>query len=155
MYGNKVLWMESRLKSVVTGLFVLALTCAPAAAAKLFRGPVEAVVLSIVDGDTFLAEALVWPGHSVRINVRIRGIDAPEMKARCGAERRAARKARDALAAIFGDGRVAISNISGAKYYGRVLADVATPDGQAVASILLGEKLVRPYAGGRREPWCG
>lgn len=146
--------MESRLKFAMFGLFALALACTPAAAAKLFKGPVEAVVLEVLDGDTFLAEALVWPGHSVRVNVRIRGIDAPEMKARCDAERMAAMRARDALAGLFGGGSVAISNISGAKYYGRVLADVATADGQAVAPILLGEKLVRPYGGGRREPWC-
>jgi micrococcal nuclease len=125
-----------------------------AAAAKLFRGPVEAVVLEVLDGDTFLAEAVVWPGHTVRVNVRIRGIDAPEMTARCEAERAAAERARDALASLFGTATVAISNIAGAKYYGRVLADVTTADGQGVASILLDEKLVRPYDGGRREAWC-
>jgi endonuclease YncB( thermonuclease family) len=141
------------------GLVVLscaaALAYTPAAAAKLFRGPVEAVVVEVLDGDTFLAEAFVWPGHTVRVNVRIRGIDAPEMKARCEAERVAALKAREALASLFGEGPVAISNISGAKYYGRVLADVTTSDGNAVASVLLGESLVRPYDGGRRDPWCG
>ena len=139
--------------ALVFGLLA-ALAPAPAKAAKLFRGPVEATVLEVLDGDTFLAEAVVWPGHTVRVNVRIRGIDAPEMKARCGAERAAAEKARDALASLFGEEPIAISNISGAKYYGRVLADVTIAGGQGVASILLGEKLVRPYEGGRRGAWC-
>jgi micrococcal nuclease len=146
--------MDSRLKLALAGSVALTLACHPASAAKLFRGPVEAVVVEVLDGDTFLAEALVWPGHTVRVNVRIRGIDAPEMKARCGAERAAAEKAREALTSLFGADRIAISNISGAKYYGRVLADVTTAGGQAVASVLLGEKLVRPYGGGRRETWC-
>jgi micrococcal nuclease len=147
--------MDSRLLCfLLTGL-AASLACLPASAAKLFRGPVEATVVEVLDGDTFLAEALVWPGHTVRVNVRIRGIDAPEMKARCNAERTAALKAREALASLFGDGTVAISNISGAKYYGRVLADVTTADGHAVASVLLGERLVRPYGGGRRGAWCG
>ena len=127
----------------------------PALAAGTFDGPVEATVVEILDGDTFLADAQVWPGHSVRVNIRIRGIDAPEMKARCAVEKAAALRAREALTLIVGDGRVSISNIGGAKYYGRVLADVATQDGQAVAAILLGEELVRAYAGGRRESWCG
>ena len=139
---------------LLTGL-AAALACFPASAAKLFRGPVEAIVVEVLDGDTFLAEAIVWPGHSVRVNVRIRGIDAPEMKARCDAERAAAERAREALTSLFGADPIVISNISGAKYYGRVLADVATADGQGVASVLLGEKLVRPYDGGRREAWCG
>ena len=132
-----------------------ALASLPASAAKLFRGPVEAVVVEVLDGDTFLAEALVWPGHTVRVNVRIRGIDAPEMKARCDGERAAAERAREALALLFGSGPVAISNIASAKYYGRVLADVTTADGRVVAPVLLGERLVRPYGGGRRESWCG
>jgi micrococcal nuclease len=145
--------MDSHMMfTAVLGL--LALAPSPAAAAKPFRGPVEAIVLEVLDGDTFLAEAVVWPGHTVRVNVRIRGIDAPEMKARCDAERAAAEKARDALASLFGEQPVAISNISGAKYYGRVLADVTTAGGQGVASILLSEKLVRAYGGGRRGAWC-
>ena len=132
----------------------LAAGLAVPAQAGTFSGPVEATVIEIIDGDTFLADALVWPGHSVRVNIRIRGIDAPEMKARCGVEKAAALRARDALALIVGDGPVSISNIGGAKYYGRVLADVATPDGRAIASLLLGEELVRAYAGGRRAGWC-
>jgi micrococcal nuclease len=147
--------MDSQLKLALIAPIALTLACFPASAAKLFRGPVEAVVVEVLDGDTFLAEATVWPGHSVRVNVRIRGIDAPEMKARCDVERDAALRAREALASLFGEGAIAISNISGAKYYGRVLADVTTADGQGVASVLLGEKLVRPYGGGRREAWCG
>ena len=145
--------MDSRLVPALA--VALTLACPQAFAAKLFRGPVEAVVVEVLDGDTFLAEAFVWPGHTVRVNVRIRGIDAPEMKARCDAERMAALRAREALASLFGADPIAISNISGAKYYGRVLADVTTADGQGVASVLLGEELVRPYGGGRRAGWCG
>lgn len=147
--------MNSRLKLVLVGPAALAFACFPASAAKLFRGPVEAVVLEVLDGDTFLAEASVWPGHTVRVNVRIRGIDAPEMKARCEGERAAAERARETLALLFDGGPVAISNIAGAKYYGRVLADVTTADGRAVAQALLGERVVRSYGGGRRQTWCG
>ena len=124
-------------------------------AAKLFRGPVEARVVDILDGDTFVADALVWPGHTVRVNIRIRGIDAPEMKSRCRAEAEAARLARDALSRLLEPGPVSVSNIAGAKYWGRVLADVTTADGGHVASNLIAERLVRDYSGGRRESWCG
>ena len=87
--------------------------------------------MRVLDGDTFVADAAVWPGQTVRVNVRIRGIDAPEMKARCDGERIAAVRARDELALLLGKALVAISNIAGAKYYGRVLADVANADGHA------------------------
>lgn len=127
---------------------------APAEAGKTFRGPVEAVVVDVIDGDTFLADAHIWPGHALRVNIRIRGIDAPEMKARCVVEREAALQARDVLASLVSQRTVSISNIAGAKYYGRVLADVATEDGSEIADMLLEQKLVRPYSGGKRRGWC-
>ena len=122
--------MDSHLNIVVAALAMAYLAVAPAAAAKMFRGPVEAIVVEVIDGDTFLAEARVWPGHTVRVNIRIRGIDAPEMKARCDAERAAALRARDALAlARRRQAGLDLQHIGGAKYYGRVLADVTTPTG--------------------------
>jgi endonuclease YncB( thermonuclease family) len=80
----------------------------PAYAAKSFRGPVEATVVEVIDGDTFLAEAHIWPGQSVRVNIRVRGIDAPEMKSRCESERVAALHARAVLAELIGGGAISI-----------------------------------------------
>lgn len=123
-------------------------------AGPVFEGPVEARVLSVLDGDTFVAEAHVWPGQFVRVNVRIRGIDAPEMKSRCLAEQEAAVAARDLLSNLLGNETVAISNIGGAKYYGRVLADVVTERGEPVSQVLVDRGLARPYRGGKRQGWC-
>ncbi len=117
-------------------------------------GPVTATVVRVIDGDTFVAEAHVWPGETVRVSVRIRGIDAPELHSRCPRERFAAAEARNALAALLGSQKVKITNIGGGKYYGRVLADVETEDGE-VAPVLLSRALVRYYSGGRRQPYCG
>lgn len=139
--------------AIVVGALPLAASPAPAGE-EIFVGPVRAQVLKVLDGDTFSAEALVWPGHTVRVNVRIRGIDAPEMKSRCAAERLAALKAREELEGLIASG-VSIANIGGAKYYGRVLADVTTNDGTAVAEALIERALARPYDGGKRRSWCG
>jgi endonuclease YncB( thermonuclease family) len=117
-------------------------------------GPVAATVVRVIDGDTFVAEAHVWPGETVLVSVRIRGIDAPELHSRCPRERVAAAEARDALAGLLDGQAVTISNIGGGKYYGRVLADVDTGDG-AVAPAMLSRALVRLYSGGRRLPYCG
>jgi endonuclease YncB( thermonuclease family) len=88
------------------------------------------------------------------VNVRIRGVDAPEMKSRCPTEHAAALAARDVLSRLLGGGSVSIFNIAGAKYYGRVLADVVTGSGANVAPALLSAAVVRPYHGGRRAGWC-
>jgi endonuclease YncB( thermonuclease family) len=56
----------------------------------------------------------------VTTKVRLRGIDASEMRARCEAERRKAIAARDALAGMLKEGGVAIAGIAQDKYGGRV-----------------------------------
>jgi endonuclease YncB( thermonuclease family) len=147
----------TRVKRLPAAGFLVAalLVTQPVAAGQEFAGPVAARVVEVLDGDTFLAEAHVWPGQSIRVNVRIRGIDAPEMKSRCAAEHAAALEARDVLAGLLQDGEVSISNIGGAKYYGRVLADVSTGDGKTVGAVMLDLGLARPYWGGRRAGWCG
>ena len=141
---------------VPTRLLVLLLMLGAAgpASAELLAGPVEATVLRVIDGDTFVAEARVWPGHSVRVSVRIRGIDAPEMRSRCAAEKRAALRARAALERLIGDRPVSVSNIGGGKYYGRVLADVDDAEGRAIGPALMRLAVVRAYDGGRRAPFC-
>lgn len=135
-------------------LFACLVPALPASGAELVIGPIEARVLRVMDGDTFEAEAFVWPGYRVRVAVRLRGIDAPEMRSRCVAERRAAARAKMELERLVGDGAVTISQIGGGKYYGRVLADAANAEGLPIASALLRSGLVRPYSGGKRVPFC-
>ena len=126
----------------------------PAAARETIAGPVEAEVVRVIDGDTFVATAHVWPGEVITVAVRVRGIDAPELHSHCAAERQAALEARDALQGMLTGGPVTISNIGGGKYYGRVLADVTDRDGHAIAPVMLERKLARAYGGGHRGAWC-
>lgn len=117
-------------------------------------GPILARVVNIYDGDTIEVMARVWPGHQILVKVRIRGIDAPEMRAKCPAERRAALDARDLLSQIIGDRPVRLTNIKGGKYFGRVLASAENETGQDVESALLATGMVRPYRGKQRQGWC-
>ena len=112
-------------------------------------------VVRIVDGDTFDARVNVWPGVEITTRVRLRGIDAPEVRARCQDEQGRAQAARDALAANSGGGRRSeFSRVTLDKYGGRVLAEASTRRTPDVSAALLQAGLVRRYAGGRREHWC-
>lgn len=142
------------VRFVVASIAVLVVQPAEGKRRVPFAGPVSATVVDVLDGDTFLADAEIWPGQTLRVNIRIRGIDAPEMKSRCQEERVAALRARDLLAQLMSGGTVSLSNIGGAKYYGRVLADVRS-DNVAVSDVLLDQGVVRRYGGGRRDGWCG
>lgn len=131
----------------------LTLTTAASAGDREVPGPVEVDVVRVIDGDTFVADAHVWPGQTIRVAVRIRGIDSPELHSRCAAERDAGQRSRAALQTMLAAGAVEISGIGGGKYYGRVLADVSV-GGLPVGRHLLSQALARSYAGGKRRSYC-
>jgi endonuclease YncB( thermonuclease family) len=113
-----------------------------------------AEVIRVVDGDTFEARVHLWPGLDITTRVRLRGIDAPEFKARCNDERIKAEAARDALRAILDQGEVGISGVGLDKYGGRVLADASTSRTRDVSAALLDAGVARRYSGGHRDGWC-
>jgi endonuclease YncB( thermonuclease family) len=118
-------------------------------------GPVSAVVDAVLDGDTVRVRALIWLGQELTTGVRLRGIDAPELRGRCAAEREKARQARLYLQARVEGRRVWLSDIAEDKYGGRVVARLATRDGVDVGRSMLERGLVRPYAPrGPRDNWC-
>jgi endonuclease YncB( thermonuclease family) len=111
-------------------------------------------VIRTVDGDTFEARVHVEPGLELNTRVRLRGIDAPELKAACPEELQMAEAASAALRGLLGEGGVTISNIGPDKYSGRVLADVATKKTANVSAALLASGHARSYNGGHRNGWC-
>jgi endonuclease YncB( thermonuclease family) len=123
-----------------------------AEAAEKIAGPVAAELIRVVDGDTVLVSAMPWPNHHVTTYVRLRGIDAPELKSRCAAVRSAAEQAQSTLTDLLNASPVvALTDISGDKYYGRVVAAILLADGSNPATALLSAGLVDPYRGGRKK----
>jgi endonuclease YncB( thermonuclease family) len=116
------------------------------------RHPVD--VIRTIDGDTFEARVHLWPGLDLTTRVRLRGIDAPELKAQCAQELRLAEAASDALRGLLQQGEVTIYNIGPDKYQGRVVADAATRQTPNVSTALLSGGFARSYEGGHRDGWC-
>jgi endonuclease YncB( thermonuclease family) len=112
-------------------------------------------VLRIIDGDTFEARVRVWPGLDVDTKIRLRGIDAAELHARCPDELAQAQAARTALQTILADGGVSISHVGIDKYGGRVDATIATRNTPDVSAAMLNGRFARSYDGGKRGSWCG
>jgi endonuclease YncB( thermonuclease family) len=126
----------------------------PPASAFRAAAPIPADVLRVIDGDTFEARVHAWPGLDVTTKVRLRGIDAPELRARCPMERIKAEAARDALTEILTQGAVGVYGISIDKYGGRVVADAATHSIASVSAEMLKRGHARSYTGGHRDGWC-
>jgi len=126
-----------------------------AAGGEVLPGPFSAVVERVVDGDTLAVRVRIWVGQDVGVLVRLRGIDAPELRGRCDSETRRAGEAAEALGSLVARSTVSLSRVEGDKYFGRVVADVATADGEDVADRLVTGGFARPYDGGARALWCG
>jgi endonuclease YncB( thermonuclease family) len=116
------------------------------------RHPVD--VVRTIDGDTFEARVHVSPELNLTTRVRLRGIDAPELKASCPQELQMAEAATGALRSLLGEGDVTIFNIGPDKYSGRVVAEVATRRTGNVSTAMLAAGHARRYGGGHRNGWC-
>src|SRR4030081_377717 len=123
-------------------------------AAEALAGPVAANVERVVDGDTIEVKAAIWLGQTLIIRVRIDGVDAPELEARCAEERKLALAARDFLARRLQGVPVKLTHVVYDKYGGRVRADVADAAGD-IGHALLEGGVGRPYPAARRETWGG
>ncbi len=112
-----------------------------------------AQVISVYDGDTFKVEVMVWPGFIWKGNIRVEGVDTPEIKGKCDQERSLAIKARDFVIDKIGK-TVILENVKHGKYAGRVVATVLLEDGSNLANILIDVGLGQPYNGGKKQSWC-
>lgn len=118
------------------------------------EGPVSAKVIKIIDGDTVLVDATPWPSQTIRIYVRLRDIDTPEIKSKCKKERIAAYQAKQALTKLMGGDTITLHHIAGGKYYGRILADIKTHSGLNASDQMLKIGHAKPYKKGRRKSFC-
>jgi len=136
------------------GFLIAILAAAPTAAGEPdLPGPVVAEVVKVVDGDTIAVKVRIWLGLELAVDVRVRGIDAPEIRGQCREEAALAAAATDRLIELAG-GRIVLSQVREDKYAGRVLADVANAAGADIGAEMLKSGLARPYEGGRRGGWC-
>jgi len=124
------------------------------ASRELLDGPVKATLVRVRDGDSIEVLAHIWPGQRIAVSVRLRGIDAPELRARCSGERAMATRARAHLARLISDPTVSLRRIAGGKYFGRILADVTTEQGHDIANEMLISGFAVPYRNRKGKDWC-
>jgi endonuclease YncB( thermonuclease family) len=141
-------------RAAFLGVLATALAAAPGLAKDVLPGPVPARVVRVIDGDTLAVKARIWLGQEVEVNVRLLGVDAPELKGSCRRERTLALEARALVESRVGGGEVVLRQIRYGKFAGRVVAEVETPAGEDLGRVLEEAGLARSYGGGRRASWC-
>lgn len=118
-------------------------------ASETLAGPVYAEVIEVKDGDTIRVAADIWLDNRIYTNVRLRGIDTPEIKSKCQAERDAAIRAKNFLTKSLQGQTVTLRNISHDKYGGRVNADVEA-GGINISEKLITQGIAKRYENGKR-----
>jgi endonuclease YncB( thermonuclease family) len=137
---------------LLTLLLLPAITLA--ADATNYGNAMVSEVTSIYDADTFRANINGWPPVvGERMPIRVNGVDAPEIRGKCEAEKLAAREAKQfTVAMLRGAKKIELRNLQRGKYF-RLLADVYV-DGKSLTTALIEAGHARPYHGGTREGWC-
>jgi len=111
----------------------------------------EGVVVKVYDGDTItIASKLPYAESPVyRFQVRLNGIDSPEIKGSNEDEKLAAVYAKNEMIHLVMNKTVQLKNV-GTEKYGRLLADVYV-GGLHVNQWMLDNKLAVPYGGGTKK----
>jgi len=145
----KSIYMRGWLWATVISLILIIFFCSREVLADKISGPVKMEVTSVYDGDTFSGTATPWPNISIRVSVRVRGVDTPEIgwRAKCPKEKRLGDIAREFTKESVSGG-VLLYDI-GEDKYGRTLARVETNRGWDLAEALITAGLGRGYHGRR------
>lgn len=111
-------------------------------------------IVKVYDGDTVTISARIYITETqttklFRFNVRLRGIDSPEIKTKNEKERLLGIEARDGLRKFIMNEIVTLENIAYDKY-GRILADVITNNGTNVSEWMLSNDYAVKYDGGTK-----
>jgi endonuclease YncB( thermonuclease family) len=111
-------------------------------------------VIDVHDGDTCHVRVDLGFGIQFDTNIRIDGIDTPEMATN---QKAAAIVARDAFTKWLGQnkGKLWVKSVSWDKYGGRIVGRIyiqGKPD-LDWTSYAIGLKIAKPYDGSKKTPW--
>jgi endonuclease YncB( thermonuclease family) len=139
------------MKLAVFGLLAL---ISHGADAKFYESVTVSEVTSIYDADTFRGNIAGYPDIiGKHVSIRVKGIDAPEIRGKCAAEIKAARIAKQFTVDHLRSGsKIELKNTERGKYF-RILADVFI-DGRELSKLLIESGNAREYHGGTRGSWC-
>lgn len=118
------------------------------------HGPYPAELVRVIDGDTVVVRAEVWPGLFQEVSVRLAGVNAPESRRRVGrlACEITLGKLATAYTTQFLTGPLVLYDVKLGKFAGRVLGQIRTARGDLSTSLVLEGHAVA-YDGGKRAAW--
>jgi endonuclease YncB( thermonuclease family) len=113
---------------------------------------VDAKVVKVYDGDTCTCAFDTFGIGVFRHNIRIVGIDTPELKGGSAEEKAQAIVVRDFVREKILNKMVKL-HCSGSDKYGRILGKITTSKGVDLGEMLIENKMAKPYDGGKKSKW--
>jgi endonuclease YncB( thermonuclease family) len=126
---------------------------------SVIQGPVEADVRSVTDGDTLRLAVYAWTDELRLVDLRVRGVDTPEIRGKCQYEKDLAQAAKTFVSELIltTNKRVKLTligcNAAEGAGFGRCLGNVYVGS-TSVADALIAAGFARPNFGEPRLPWC-
>lgn len=115
-------------------------------------------VVKVYDGDSVTVSVKVWDGLTAVDNVRLIGIDTPEIRGKCPQEKAKAIEARDTLKFLVSGETTYLRAIPtkgpATGKYGRILGTLYTSEMININELMVKRGLARVYTSGKRKGWC-
>ncbi len=136
---------------LITGGEVLAYNDGPTTS----YGSYDAEVVRIIDGDTIVVVANIWPRMSTYVHVRLRGIDTPEYRGAAICEKQLSKQATAYVTTLVSVGDwVTLKDVTLGKYAGRVVGNLVVR-GKDLSTYMIKKGYAVPYNGGKKtKVWC-
>ena len=140
---------------VIAGLVLMIFFGSNAEAKALYPDITVDHIERVYDGDTMFVDIAEWPAIiGSGIGIRVRGIDTPEIRGKCTAEKLKAVKAKHRLENILKSAdKVILKNVQRGKYF-RIVADVYADEVNAGMELVKEGLAVQYFGKGKKKKWC-
>ena len=113
----------------------------------------KARVIKVYDGDSITVLIQLGFKATLEQNIRILGIDTPEIRTKNLKEKKFGLKVRDYLKRLIEGKEVFVKTEKPGKFGGRYLAQISILGRGNVGKILISKGYARPYHGEKKKPW--
>jgi len=147
--------MKKKFTSLFSLIFLVSFYTTTVNAKQKFGDYEGAIYVRNYDGDTITFNLPnLHPIIGEKINIRVIGIDTPEIRGKCENEKYNAQQAQKMVADILKDTEeITLKNMERGKYF-RIAADVSV-DGEDLGKLLVEAGVAVRYGGGKKNyNWC-
>lgn len=112
----------------------------------------------VLDGDTILTIRDVGDNRFSVAAIRIKGVDAPEIRSKNELEQKAGRLVAQVTrqwcySSMQNGNELEVIEYPGGKYHGTAMGDLVNSEGDLLSEFLLVNRMVSPYSGGTKWVW--